>query len=93
MHPYFSFDIQEEVDAAMEEMNENDNFPDYNIIQNMEYLDMVFHETLRLHPALGMLQRSAITDYQIPGKINIYYGIIDPRQALALKVDRYIWRW
>ena len=63
--------LQEEVDTAMEEMNENGTFPDYNVIQSLEYLDMVFHETLRMHPALGNLQRSALTDFQIPGKSKI----------------------
>ena len=33
----------------------------------MEYLDMVFLEALRLHPAVGSLQRCCVQDYKIPG--------------------------
>ena len=57
------------MDAAVEKMNEEGTFPDYNVIQSMEYLDMVFHETLRLHPAIGTLQRAPIKDYNIPGMV------------------------
>ena len=49
-------------------MAENDgNLPTYQKIQSMEYLDMVLMETLRLHPALGLLGRACINDYTIPG--------------------------
>ena len=37
--------LQQEIDQAFEE-SDND-FPDYNTIQQLHYLDMVIHETLR----------------------------------------------
>ena len=32
----------------------NGELPGYNTIQSLEYLDMVFNETLRFHPAIGV---------------------------------------
>ena len=57
--------LREEVDQAIED--NNGELPNYYGTQNLEYLDMVFHETLRLHTALGFLQRGALEDYTIPG--------------------------
>ena len=49
-------------------MNENDGeLPGYNKILSMEYLDMVFMEALRRHPAVGGLQRACVQDYKVPG--------------------------
>ena len=58
---------QDEIDAKFEDMDDDCETPDYKAIQSMEYLDMVIHETLRLHPAVAMLQRSALADYKVPG--------------------------
>ena len=33
----------------------------------MKYLDMVIHETLRMHPLLALITRAAIKDCEIPG--------------------------
>ena len=41
--------------------------PDYSTIMNLPYLDMVLHETLRMHPALSHLERHCTKDYKIPG--------------------------
>ena len=40
--------LQEEVDQAFEEAA--GEFPSYTVVQGLPYLDMVVHETLRLHP-------------------------------------------
>lgn len=54
--------LQEEVDEAFAE---NDGqLPSYQMIQNLPYLDMVFHEALRMHPPLAYLQRSCLKDYK-----------------------------
>ena len=37
--------LQEEIDQAF--VDSEDDFPDYNTIQQLPYLDMVIHETLR----------------------------------------------
>ena len=57
--------LQREIDAAFE-ANDN-NFPTYNTIQSMEYMDMVFYEALRLHIGFGGITRAAVADYTIPG--------------------------
>jgi len=57
--------LQEEIDEAFDEAG--DKMPDYNVIQNLPYLDQVIHETLRIHTAVGWNSRSSIGDYTIPG--------------------------
>jgi cytochrome P450 family 6 len=57
--------LQEEIDAAFEECN--GKMPDYNTILALPYLDMVIHETLRLHTAIGTITRLSINEYTIPG--------------------------
>lgn len=57
--------LQEEIDEAFDEAG--DKLPDYNVIQNLPYLDQVIHETLRIHTAVGWNSRSSIGDYTIPG--------------------------
>merc|ERR1719499_13166 len=64
-NPEIQEKLQEEIDQAFEDAN--GSFPDYNNIQNLPYLDMVIHETLRLHTAVGVNTRSCTQDYQIPG--------------------------
>ena len=36
-------------------------------IMNLEYLDMVFYETLRMYPAINFLTRACVKDYTLPG--------------------------
>jgi len=57
--------LQDEIDEAFEESGEE--FPDYSVIQNLPYLDMVVYETLRLHSPVGVNFRVANKDYTIPG--------------------------
>ena len=56
--------LQREIDQTIE--NNNGQLPDYYGIQSLEYLDMVFHETLRRYPPTGPLVRATIEDYKIP---------------------------
>ena len=53
--------LQSEVDAAYEDSGDDSNL-DYTTIQTLPYLDMVIHEVLRLHPALGVLERVCTKD-------------------------------
>merc|ERR1719186_2019193 len=64
-HPDIQEKLQEEIDEAFDEAG--DKMPDYNVIQNLPYLDQVIHETLRLHTAVGWNSRSSVGDYTIPG--------------------------
>jgi len=57
--------LQEEIDQAFEESKEE--FPDYNVIQSLPYLDMVIHETLRVYTPVGLNTRVATKDYNLPG--------------------------
>ena len=60
--------LRAEVDAAFDECEEAGNeFPDYNTVQNLPYLDMVIHETLRRHPPLQVASRACVKDYVVPG--------------------------
>ena len=58
--------LQDEIDDALEDSD--GKMPDMATVQSLEYLDMVFQETLRRWPALGFLQR-AVTGgpYKVPG--------------------------
>ena len=37
---------------------------DFAKMNNLEYLDMVIHEALRMHPPLAYLQRYCVKDYK-----------------------------
>ena len=54
-NPEVQAKLQEEIDAAYDAAD--GAYLDYQTIQNLPYLDMVINETLRLHPALGVLER------------------------------------
>uniref|UniRef100_A0A8C0VZI5 Cytochrome P450 3A n=1 Tax=Castor canadensis TaxID=51338 RepID=A0A8C0VZI5_CASCN len=62
-HPDIQKKLQEEIDVV---------FPDkapatYDALVQMEYLDMVVNETLRLYPIAGRLERLCKTDVEING--------------------------
>ena len=61
--------LQEEVDQAFEDSN--GEFPDYNTIQSLPYIDMVIHETLRFHTAVGFNTRAGTEDYHIQPETDI----------------------
>ena len=62
-HPEIQRKLQDEIDEAMVD----GALPAYSAIQEMEYLDMVLHEAMRLHPAVGALPRGCTQDYPVPG--------------------------
>ena len=57
--------LQEEVDQAFVDCG--GKFPDYNTIQNLPYVDMVIHETLRHFNTIGITMRACTKEYQLPG--------------------------
>jgi cytochrome P450 family 6 len=57
--------LLEEIDKATEESG--GKMPSYSAVQEMEYLDMVIHETLRRYSPIGMIQRVCTEDYVLPG--------------------------
>ena len=64
-HPEEQQRLQGEIDQAFADAD--GDFPDYSAIQCLPYLDMVVHETLRMHPPIPFLSREAGVDYKIPG--------------------------
>jgi len=65
INPEIQKKLQDEIDQAFEESG--GEFPDYNTIQTLPYLDMVIHETLRFYSPVGANTRSASKDYVLPG--------------------------
>ena len=57
--------LQEEVDEAFADAE--GDFPEYSAVQELPYLDMVVHETLRMYNPVPMNNREATVDYKIPG--------------------------
>jgi len=57
--------LQNEIDEAYEASN--GRCPDYNLIQNLPYLDQVIHETLRMHPVFNMTRTCVVPEYKVPG--------------------------
>ncbi len=56
--------LRQEIDDAIEA---NDGkLPDYQATIYMQYLEMVFQETLRRHPMVRFVQRATREDYNIP---------------------------
>ncbi|XP_041986143.1 cytochrome P450 6B5-like [Aricia agestis] len=64
--------LHEEIDNAFEE---NEGSISYDLISNMEYLDMVFSEASRFYPPIGYLMRECVKDSILPaGNIKIDKG-------------------
>ncbi|XP_016073201.1 PREDICTED: cytochrome P450 3A12-like [Miniopterus natalensis] len=62
-HPDVQQKLQEEIDATFP----NKAPPTYDALIQMEYLDMVLNETLRLFPIAGRLERACKKDVEING--------------------------
>ncbi|KAK7799764.1 hypothetical protein U0070_022630, partial [Myodes glareolus] len=62
-HPDVQKKLQDEIDAALP----NKAPPTYDALVQMEYLDMVINETLRLYPIAGRLERICKTDVEVNG--------------------------
>ncbi|XP_053518420.1 cytochrome P450 3A12-like, partial [Artibeus jamaicensis] len=62
-HPDVQQKLQEEIDATFP----NKAPPTYDAMFQMEYLDMVLNESLRLFPVLGRLERVCKKDVEING--------------------------
>ena len=57
-HPDIQDRLRDEVDRGYEE--NGGKMPKYAAVQEMEYLDMIIHETLRRYAPLAILTRGAI---------------------------------
>ncbi|XP_031791848.1 cytochrome P450 3A8 isoform X1 [Piliocolobus tephrosceles] len=85
-HPDVQQKLQEEIDAVLP----NKAPPTYDTVLQMEYLDMVVNETLRLFPIAMRLERVCKKDVEING-IFIPKGVVVMIPSYALHHDPKYW--
>ncbi|XP_054850804.1 cytochrome P450 3A24-like isoform X2 [Eublepharis macularius] len=85
-HPDVQRRLQEEIDEALP----NQATPAYDAILQMQYLDMVVNETLRLYPAGGRIERVCKRTTEING-VTIPEGTVIVIPANVLHRDPEYW--
>ncbi|XP_071979410.1 cytochrome P450 3A24-like [Engystomops pustulosus] len=85
-HPDVQTKLQEEIDTFLP----NKAPPTYEALVQMEYLEMVLHETLRLYPAAGRIERVCKATTEING-VTIPKGVVTVIPAYVLHRDPEIW--
>ncbi|EZA57486.1 hypothetical protein DMN91_012503 [Ooceraea biroi] len=63
INPDIQETLQDEIDKVLEETNGQAT---YDAINNMEYLDAVVNETLRMYPVLPVMDRLCLNDFELP---------------------------
>ncbi|XP_072609187.1 cytochrome P450 3A12-like isoform X4 [Vulpes vulpes] len=85
-HPDVQQKLQEEIDATFP----NKAAPTYEALIQMEYLDMVLNETLRLYSIAGRLERVCKKDVEISG-VFIPKGTVVMVPTFILHRDQNLW--
>uniref|UniRef100_A0A8C7C397 unspecific monooxygenase n=1 Tax=Neovison vison TaxID=452646 RepID=A0A8C7C397_NEOVI len=85
-HPDVQQKLQEEIDATFPKKAP----PTYDGLVQMEYLDMVLNETLRLYPIGGRLERVCKKDVEISG-VFIPKGTVVMVPVFTLQRDQDLW--
>nr|XP_025130722.1 cytochrome P450 3A24-like isoform X2 [Bubalus bubalis] len=85
-HPDVQQKLQEEIDATFP----NKAPPTYDVLAQMEYLDMVVNETLRMFPIAIRLERFCKKDVEIHG-VSIPKGITVTVPISVLHRDPQLW--
>ncbi|XP_054848761.1 cytochrome P450 3A29-like isoform X2 [Eublepharis macularius] len=85
-HPDVQHKLQEEIDEALPDQAT----PTYDAILQMEYLDMVVNETLRLYPPAGRIERVCKSTVEING-VTIPEGTVTMIPANVLHRDPEYW--
>ncbi|NXX22534.1 CP3AO protein, partial [Podargus strigoides] len=85
-HPDVQQRLQDEIDAHLP----NKATPTYNAITQMEYLDMVVNESLRLFPPGGRIERVCKKTVELNG-VTIPKGMVVMIPAYALHRDPEYW--
>ncbi len=68
LNPEVQARVQQEIDEMVaKEAIHGEQMLDYSSLQNLEYLEQVLNETLRLHPPFGAHTRRCTRDYVLPG--------------------------
>ncbi|XP_076779519.1 cytochrome P450 3A13 [Arvicanthis niloticus] len=86
IHPDVQKKLQDEIDATLP----NKTPATYDTLLQMEYLDMVVNETLRLYPIAGRLERVCKKDVEING-VSIPKGTVVMVPTFALHKDPKYW--
>ncbi|XP_052023974.1 cytochrome P450 3A13 [Apodemus sylvaticus] len=86
IHPDVQKKLQDEIDAALP----NKAPATYDTLLQMEYLDMVVNETLRLYPIAGRIERVCKKDVEING-VFIHKGTVVMIPTFALHKDPNYW--
>ncbi|OCT80499.1 hypothetical protein XELAEV_18027313mg [Xenopus laevis] len=85
-HPDVQQRLHEEIDSFLPDKAS----PTYDILMQMEYLDMVIQETLRLYPPAGRLERVSKQNIEING-VSIPKGTVTMIPAYVLQRDPDYW--
>ncbi|XP_049985680.1 cytochrome P450 3A31-like isoform X4 [Alexandromys fortis] len=85
-HPDIQKKLQEEIDVALP----NKAPPSYDTVMEMEYLDMVLNETLRVYPVGLRLERVCKQDVEIDG-VHVPKGSVVNVPVYALHHDPQYW--
>uniref|UniRef100_A0A8C5WGI4 Cytochrome P450 n=1 Tax=Leptobrachium leishanense TaxID=445787 RepID=A0A8C5WGI4_9ANUR len=85
-HPDVQQKLQEEIDSHFPEKAT----PTYDTLMQMEYLDMVIQETLRMYPPAGRLERVSKQNVEIHGVV-IPKGTVTMIPAYVLHMNPEIW--
>ncbi|KAM4771048.1 cytochrome P450 3A9-like [Rhinophrynus dorsalis] len=85
-HPDVQKRLQEEIDSYLP----NKASPTYEILMEMEYLDMVVQENLRIFPPAGRLERVSKRSIEING-VNIPKGTVTVIPTYVLHQDPEYW--
>ncbi|NXK28271.1 CP3AO protein, partial [Arenaria interpres] len=85
-HPDVQQRLQDEIDAYLP----NKATPTYNAITQMEYLDMVVNETLRLYPVGGRIERVCKKTVELNG-VTIPKGMVVMIPVYVLHRDPECW--
>ncbi|XP_021267471.1 cytochrome P450 3A29-like isoform X4 [Numida meleagris] len=85
-HPDVQKRLQDEIDASLP----NKAAPTYNAVMQMEYLDMVVNESLRLYPPLGRIDRICKKTVEFNG-VTIPKGMVVMIPVYVLHHDPTYW--
>ncbi|XP_011384018.1 LOW QUALITY PROTEIN: cytochrome P450 3A12-like [Pteropus vampyrus] len=85
-HPDIQQKLQEEIDATLP----NKVLPTYDALTQMEYLDMVLNESLRLYPVVGRIDRMCKKDVEVNGD-TLPKGTLVIVPSFVLHRDSALW--
>ncbi|KAM9350433.1 cytochrome P450 3A40-like [Symphorus nematophorus] len=85
-HPEIQKRLQDEVDETFPEKVQ----PTYEALMQMEYLDMVVNETMRLYPIGNRLERVSKTSVEVNG-VTIPKGVVVMIPVYTLQRDPTLW--